>query len=104
MKHEQEILNTWKTNLKSLGPDLNDDGLIVVRSRLKYAVKKWGNSLPAFFQAKKEGDKKVRSTALGYKQQGLRKFYKNVTDNLIKYSDHRLVLFLHVEEQVVDSS
>ena len=48
IKHEQKILTTWQTDLKSLGPELNNDGLIVVGSRLKDAMNQWGNSLPVF--------------------------------------------------------
>ena len=42
------MLTNWQTDLKSLGPELNDDGIIVVGSRLSDAAKHWGRSLPAY--------------------------------------------------------
>ena len=48
IKQEQKMLTNWQTDLKSLGPELNNDGIIVVGSRLGDAAKQWGRRLPAY--------------------------------------------------------
>ena len=47
-QEQQAITGQWKTDLKTLGPRLNKDGIIVVGSRLNDAAKQWGNSLPMY--------------------------------------------------------
>ena len=42
------MLMNWQSDLQSLNPELNDDGIIVVGSRMGDAAKQWGRSLPAF--------------------------------------------------------
>ena len=53
-QEQQAFTGQWKTDLKTLGPRLDKDGIIVVGSRLNDAAKQWGNNLPMYLPRESE--------------------------------------------------